>query len=87
MLTEQYPALTEFLTICLWDADDKSSRRVPGTLLICWAEGRWTASLHDRDGGSRYAWVSATSWTGLMEALEKGLRGDDLPWRRESKKK
>lgn len=76
-LMDAYPALTEFVTLDRWD---DGNERQTGTVLVCFGDGRWRAWLNDRDG-SRSAWVSADSLTGLLGALDLGLREGRLEWR------
>lgn len=76
-LTEAYPALDEFLTLTVWD---DGSRRETGTLLLCTGDGRYRAWLNDRDAGVS-AWVSSGTLSGLLEAIEKGLREGGMEWR------
>lgn len=73
-----YPALHEFLTLAVWD---DGSPRQTGTLLLCWGEGRWRAWLNDRDS-QRSAWLSAAALADLLGAIEDGLVGSSLEWRR-----
>lgn len=79
VVAAEYPALTEFLVLSEWE---DGSTRVPGTLLLCTEGGRWRAWLHDRDGDPELScWVSASTWAGLMRAVEDGLRQGCLDWR------
>lgn len=77
-LTAKYPGLAEFLSSVAWTAEEA---RETGTVLICTGDGRWRAWLNDRDGGVT-AWVSAGTLTGLLDALEQGLVGGGLEWRK-----
>lgn len=76
-LMSKYAALTEFLVLSEWE---DGSGRETGTLLLCVDAGCVKAWLNDRDGG-RSAWLSSGSLTGLLDALESGLRDGDLEWR------
>ena len=75
---DELPALVEFLSRTRWLEGD---HREKGTILICWAEGRYRAWLHDRDG-ERSAWLSDPGLDGLLRAVDAGLRNDSLEWRR-----
>jgi len=75
---KRWRTLAEFLSSCTWD--DGSSRE-PGTLLVFAEDGVWKACLHDRTGGMQ-TFVSAQTPGALWDALEKGLAGDSLEWRR-----
>lgn len=82
-LMEKYPALTEFLTLDVWD---EKSVRETGTLLLCFGEGRWRAWLNDRDGGLT-AWLSADTLTELLDVTERGLCDACIEWRTAPKQK
>ena len=69
--------LFEFL--CAEEYED-GSPRVPGTLTVFREGNMLKGCLNDRDQ-SLVAFVSASSFTGLLEALDAGLQADDLDWR------
>lgn len=72
-----YPALAEFLCVAEWGPGEG---RTTGTLLLCVDGGAWKAWLNDRDSG-RAAWLSSSTLTGLLDAVEAGIRTDVLDWR------
>jgi hypothetical protein len=76
-IADMFPMLTMFLTQTEWDAE---THRMTGTLLVCWADGRWRAWLNDRDGTCS-AWLSDVTLAGLLKGLETGLVNDTLEWR------
>lgn len=57
-----------------------------GTVLVFAEDGKWKACLNDRDGGY-YAFASSDSLVGLVEALERGLKGGGLDWRKSKGKR
>lgn len=69
--------LFEFL--CAETYEDGSAR-IPGTLTVFREGSMLKGCLNDRDQ-SLVAFVSASSFTGLLEALDAGLQADDLDWR------
>jgi len=71
-----WPILGGFLTL----TGVGGANRKTGTLLIFAEDGRWKACLNDRDGGN-YCFASADTVEGLLEALERGLKGGGLDWR------
>lgn len=75
---ERFPTVWEFLTRVQWD-DGK--RRSPGSLTIFMDDGAVKVCVFDKDAGE-VAFVSAAGVDGLLEALERGLEGDSLDWRR-----
>lgn len=81
-LMKQYPALVEFLTLDVWDAQNV---RETGTVLACFNGDRWTMWLNDRDSG-RSAWISGDTLTDLLDSAEDGLRSSSIEWRGASKK-
>ena len=74
---QDHPALCEFLSLSFWE-DGES--RIPGTLLLCFGEGRWKCWINDRDSG-RTAWLSGGTMTDLLDGLEARLQADNLDWR------
>lgn len=72
------PTLAEFLSALTWE--DGTSRE-PGTMLVFSEDGAWKACLHDRTAQLQ-VFVSAATPGGLLAALEKGLAGGSLDWRR-----
>lgn len=73
----QYPALVEYLDL---DRFDDGRPRATSTLLVFVDAGVLKACLNDRQMGE-VAFVSAASFEGLLEALEKGLAEGSLDWR------
>lgn len=78
-LSERCPALWEFLTVTSWP--DGGGRRETGSLVVFTEDGGLKACLSDRDGGN-VAFVAGRGLFEILEALEAGLVGDDLDWRR-----
>lgn len=76
-----FPAVAEFLSLVAWE--DKS-RRKTGTLMLLSDAGVCKAWVHDVDG-KRSTFVSADSFWGLLEAVERGLRDNELGWRPDRK--
>lgn len=60
---------------------EDGSRRVPATLSVFVSDGRLTAGLNDRDQ-ARIAFRSGETLEEALGALEQGLAGDSLDWRR-----
>lgn len=77
-IAEEYPALWEHLTLVSWE---DGGAREPSSLTVFYAEGLLKACLSDKEA-ERTAFVSAGSFEGLLLALEHGLQGDSLDWRR-----
>lgn len=73
----EHPALCEHLSLDRWE--DGTSRET-STLLVFWDAGAWKVCLNDRSGG-RVAFLSGSSPTSLLEALERSLQEDSLDWR------
>lgn len=81
-LARNYPTLHEWLTLCGLGG----TQRKTGTILVFAEEGKWKACTNDRDGGF-YAFTSADSLEGLLGALERGLKGGGLDWRKSKGRK
>lgn len=75
---KSFPNLVEQLTEDRWE--DGTAREVATLLVLC-EDGAWKACLSDR-AMQRKAWVSAQSFMGLLGALETGLEGEGLAWRK-----
>lgn len=75
--SETYPGIWEFVAMAEWEP---GVARTPGTLLLCWSEGRFRLWFNDKDSG-RAAWVSAETATEALRAAEKRLVGDSMEWR------
>lgn len=74
----RYARLWEFLTQSTFD--DGSARVLPTLTLFC--EGRMLkACCNDRAEGV-VAFVTGASLTSILEALEEGISGDCLDWRK-----
>lgn len=76
-LALRYPTMWEFLSLSQWE---DGSVRSTGTILLFQETGQVKACLHDRDAGVS-TFVSATSLTRCLDAVEAGLDGDSLDWR------
>lgn len=81
---KKYPYLAEFLQREWW-SEDKSlpvnqRARDKGSIILFCEEGMFKACLSDKDAGA-VAFISKKVFTGLLEAIEKGLREDTLDWR------
>lgn len=76
-LAVKWPTMWEFLSLTLWP-DGKS--RSTGTILFFVEQGRVKANLNDRDAGVS-TFVSGTSLSQCLEAVEAGLSDDSLEWR------
>lgn len=72
-----YPCLYAFLSDSRWD--DGSAREC-GTLLLCFAEGRFRGCLTDK-ALRRQAWLSGETLADLLASVEGGLEHDSLEWR------
>lgn len=77
-LGKKFPALMEFLTESLWP-DGES--RVTGSLTVFLQDGMLKACVADKDQ-ELVAFVAGVGLTSLLRALEEGLVGDGLDWRR-----
>jgi hypothetical protein len=75
--TRSFPNLTAFLRDQTYD---DGSARETGTILLFVEDGRYKVWLHDRDAGES-CFVSNTTLSNLLHAVEAGLKGDDLEWR------
>jgi len=72
----KWPTLSDFLTLTGWSGKQRKS----GTMLLFAEDGKWKACINDRDGGY-YAFLSADSFLGLLDASEASLKGGGLDWR------
>jgi hypothetical protein len=77
-LGSRYASLFDFLVEQLWD---DGTQRQPGTLLVCYGEGRFRGWLNDREL-QRNAWASAETLTQLLETLDGKLAEGSFDWRR-----
>lgn len=82
LLRRQCPTLHEYLVL----RGLGGKQRKTGTVLVFAEEGKWKACINDRDGGF-YAFVSSDNLPGLLEALERGLKGGGLDWRQSKGKR
>lgn len=80
--SSMWPAVVSMLTSESWP---DGSKRVPSSLTLFWHDGSLKACLNDKDADVT-AWVSADTLEGLLEALEVGLQGDRLDWRKGGKR-
>lgn len=71
-----YPVLADYLTLTGMNGKDRKT----ATMLVFCEDGRWKACLNDRET-CYYAFVSADSFTGLLEAVETGLKSGGHDWR------
>jgi hypothetical protein len=76
-LAGRFPALWEFLTVTEWDGGEL---REVGSLSIFTGSQGLQAALNDKDAG-RVAFVSGSSLTALLEALDQGIANECLDWR------
>jgi len=81
-LRRRCPTLHDFLTLTGWSGKQRKS----GSLSLFCEDGKWKSCVNDRDGGF-YAFLSADSFWGLLDALEHGLKSGSLEWRSSSRKK
>jgi len=75
--SKKCPTVLEFLGCNMWP--DQTPRE-PGTITLFIEGHRWKAGVNDRDGEFS-AYLSAETFQGLLEALERGLDQDKLDWR------
>lgn len=75
----EYPALFEHLTETAWPS---GKARVTSTLTIFSEDGVVKLCLKDRSS-LRTAWASCRTVSEAFRALEAGLEGDSLEWRRD----
>lgn len=74
---KRFPGLSEFLGATIYpDGTD----RIPGTIALFVAEGKWKAALNDRDQ-EMSLYVSGDSPQSVLEALEKQLTKEEADWR------
>jgi len=74
---KRHPALVEYLTL---DRFDDGSRRETASITLFAGEGMLKACFNDR-ANRRMAFVSGSSPSALLGALERGLSSDSLEWR------
>jgi len=77
-LSLAFPALFEFLTASTYE--DGKARQLP-TIMVFFDHPLFKVCLNDRDQGLS-AWVSSSGMQGALAALERGLEGDCLEWRK-----
>src|SRR5437763_1806987 len=75
--SKKHPTVAEFLSSSVWPDGEP---RVLGTITFLFDQGMCKAALNDRDADVS-SFVSAKTFTELMEALDKGLSGYSLEWR------
>ena len=73
-----YPAVWEYLTEREWE---KGKKRETSTLTFFVDEDEWKIAFNDR-GNQRAAFITASSFTEVLAALEQGLQEDSLDWRK-----
>lgn len=76
VLRVRCPTLHDFMTL----AGYGGKARVTGSLSLFCEEGKFKASINDRDGG-HVAFLSGDSLWGLLEAIDRGLKSGSLDWR------
>jgi len=76
-----YPHLHERLSETRWE-DGKS--RKTDTLMLFREHSMWKILIHDREARTK-AWVSGSTWEGVLKALERGLGEETLEWTPEKK--
>lgn len=74
---ELYPNIYEYLVLKTYD---DGSYRQTMTMLIFVDGDTLKACLNDRDN-NRSAFVEASTFAGLLDSIEAGLREEDLEWR------
>lgn len=78
----KYPTLHDFLTLTGWGGKGREA----GSVTLFAQDGKFKAVVNDKDGGN-IAFVSGDSVAGLLEAMDKGLKGGHLDWRANKFKK
>lgn len=76
-LSLRYPTTFEFLSLRKWP---DGAVRQTGTITMMVDQNTFKASMHDRDS-SVSTFVSARTFTGLLEAMEKALLDESTEWR------
>lgn len=74
---KKYPLLSEFLTRVVWEPGQP---REKGSLFLFAEDGCFKACLNDKDS-LQVAFLTSTTFTALLDAVEKGLAKDTLDWR------
>lgn len=73
-----YPCLYEWMTMSAWE---NGKVRVPSSVTLFTEAGKWKCCFSDKDG-NKVTFVSAWTVEDLLRALEDGLLGNTLDWRR-----
>jgi hypothetical protein len=76
-LSKRVPTLTEFMSLDKWE---DGTQRERGTIRLMIEGDVWKACLNDLDG-SAYAFLSARTFTALLETIEKALVAQSADWR------
>lgn len=76
----QFPILWDFLTL----QGINGTARKPGSITVFCQDGKVKGWLNDKDQGF-FTVISASTFGGLWEALDKGLREGTLEWREDKK--
>lgn len=76
-----YPHLHERMSETRWE--DGKPRKVD-TLMIFREHSMWKILIHDREARLK-AWVSGSSWEGVLKSLERGVGEETLEWVPEKK--
>lgn len=74
---DKFPALWEYLTL---RQHDDGAPRETSTMLVFVEGGQWKCCVNDRDAGMS-AFVSASTFEGLMKAVEEALKQGKADWR------
>jgi len=74
---DRYGLLGSWLCADEWEG---GGRRNTSTLLVFVDQGTWKAAFTDRDKG-RITFISASTFQGLLQALETGLQEGRIEWR------
>lgn len=78
-----YPGIFEHLTAKKWE-DGKE--RITSTVVMFCEEGFFKICLSDRNT-EEVAFMADDTWEGVLQALEQGIQGDSLDWRRKGGKR
>jgi len=74
---DRFPALVEYLRET---QQEDGSPRQTATMMLMVDAGRLKVWFNDRDN-RRAAWLTGSTFDGLLESLEVGLQEDSLDWR------
>jgi len=74
---KKFPVLLEFLTREFWEPGQP---REKGSIILFAEEGVFKACASDKDS-MEVAFVTKATFSGLLDALEKGMANGSLDWR------